>query len=310
MNALLAQLAARGYRSRIVDVSHLQDLWEDIEKHRRQGCLGEELYEEHMSGLSFHPPVSLPGARSIIVVAVPQPRIRFTFTWRGQPLALDVPPTYLHGHEAEQHIRDLLAKVLSPRGYQVAPAVLPEKLLVVRSGLGAYGRNSISYVAGLGSFHRPIALYCDAPCPEDHWHDLQMLDRCQNCVACVRACPTGAVAAERFFLQAERCLTLHNERPADVPFPSWLDPAWHNCLVGCLHCQRICPENRVVWSWVVEGAAFTEEETAFLQEGVSIEQLPATTMEKLKQSDLAQLLEVLPRNLSVLLDQASACDQA
>jgi len=33
-------------------------------------------------------------------------------------------------------------------------------------------------------------------------------------------------------------------------------------------------------------------------------------MEKLKQSDLAQLLEVLPRNLSVLLDQASACDQA
>jgi len=38
---------------------------------------------------------------SIILVAVPQPRTRFTFTWHGQQLALDVPPTYLHWREAE-----------------------------------------------------------------------------------------------------------------------------------------------------------------------------------------------------------------
>jgi len=188
----------------------------------------------------------------------------------------------------------------------VAPAVLPEKLLVVRSGLGAYGRNNISYVPGLGSFHQPIALYSGVPCPEDHWHDLRMLERCQSCVAYQHGCPTGAIAVERFVLRAERCLTFHNERSSDVPFPSWINPIWHNCLVGCLHCQRVCPENQAVWPWVVEGVAFTEEETALLRERVPLDQLPATTIEKLKQSELADLLEVLPRNLNAFLDATRA----
>jgi hypothetical protein len=38
-------------------------------------------------------------------------------------------------------------------------------------------------------------------------------------------------------------------------------------------------------------------------------QLPGTTIEKLKQSDLADLLEVLPRNLSMFLDEVQACDR-
>jgi epoxyqueuosine reductase len=306
MKALLSQLAARGYRSRILAIHHLRDLQEDFEGCLYRGLLDEEVYQEHLSGLSFQPPDSLPEARSIIVVAVPQPRTRFTFTWHDRPLALDVPPTYLHWREAEQHVRALLVAILNPQGYQVAPAVLPEKLLVVRSGLGVYGRNNISYVPGLGSFHRPIALYSDAPCPADHWYDLRTLERCQSCVACQHGCPTGAIAAERFLLRAKRCLTFHNERPTDVPFPSWIDPAWHNCLVGCLHCQRVCPENRAIWPWVVEGASFTEEETSLLQEGIPFDQLPGTTIEKLKQSDLADLLEVVPRNLSTFLDAIRA----
>jgi epoxyqueuosine reductase len=304
METLSAQLAARGYRGRIVTIHHLHDLREDIEEHRRQGRLDEELYQEHVSGLSFCPPDSLPEAQSIIVVAVPQPRVRFTFTWHGQPLTLVVPPTYLHWREADQYIQNLLADILNPQGYQVAPAVLPEKLLAVRSGLGVYGRNNLCYVPGLGSFHRPVALYSDVPCLADPWHDLEMLERCQACTACQRSCPTGAIVAERFLLRAERCLTFHNERSADVPFPQWLDPAWHNCLVGCLCCQRVCPENRDVWPWVVEGATFTEEETVLLWEGVPLDQLPAAMVQKLRQSDLVDLLEVLPRNLGAFLDVA------
>ena len=305
MKTLLSQLAARGYRSQIVAIHHVRDLQEDLEGSLHQDLLNQEVYQEHLSGLSFQPPDSLPGARSIIVVAVPQPRTRFTFTWRGQPLVLDVPPTYLHWREAKEHVRALVAAILNPHGYGVAPAALPEKLLVVRSGLGAYGRNNISYVPGLGSFHRPVALYSDVPCPADDWHDRRTLERCQSCVACQHGCPTGAIPADRFLLCAGRCLTFHNERPTDVPFPSWVDPAWHNCLVGCLHCQQVCPENRAVWPWVVEGAAFTEEETALLQEGVPLDQLPAPTIEKLKQSDLADLQEVLPRNLGAFLDRTS-----
>lgn len=304
METLSAQLAARGYRGRIVAIHRLHDLREDIEEHRRQGRLDEELYQEHMSGLSFCPPDSLPEAQSIIVVAVPQPRVRFTFTWHGQSLPLVVPPTYLHGREADQHIQNLLGDILNPQGYHVAPAVLPEKLLASRSGLGVYGRNNLCYVPGLGSFHRPVALYSDVPCLVDPWRDLEVLERCQACAACQSSCPTGAIAAERFLLRAERCLTFHNERSTDVPFPQWLDPAWHNCLVGCLCCQRVCPENRDVWPWVVEGGTFREEETALLWEGVPLDQLPPAMVQKLTQSDLVDLLEVLPRNLGAFLDVA------
>lgn len=302
MGALLSRLAAQGYQGQIVDICHLRDLQEAVEGYHRQGLLDEEVYREQLAGLTFRPPDSLPEARSIIVVTVPQPRVRFTFTWDGQSLAVDVPPTYLHSLEVDRHVRVFLGEILNPQGYQVVPAVLPEKLLVVCSGLGAYGRNNICYVPGLGSFHRPVALYSDVPSPADQWHGPLMLERCPSCVACQHTCPTGAITDERFLLRAEQCLTFFNERPTDVPFPSWLDPAGHNCLVGCLHCQRVCPENRAVWPWVVEGAAFTEAETRLLRDGVSLDQLPAPTIEKLKQSDLVSLLEMLPRNLGAFLD--------
>ena len=98
-----------------------------------------------------------------------------------------------------------------------------------------------------------------------------MMDLCQKCTACLRHCPTGAITSERFLLRAERCITFHNEEPSDVPFPAWLDASWHNCLVGCLHCQSICPENKDYLAWVGEGAKFSAEETALLVEGVPLD---------------------------------------
>ena len=128
-----------------------------------------------------------------------------------------------------------------------------------------------------------------------------MMERCQTCQACLRNCPTGAITGERFLLHAERCITFHNEEPGDVPFPAWMDPSWHNCLVGCLHCQSICPENKDVLAWIEDGAEFTAHETALLLDGVSLDRLPATTAEKLQHWDLVDLVDVLPRNLKVLL---------
>jgi epoxyqueuosine reductase len=237
------------------------------------------------------------------VVAVPQPQIQVTFTWNGEPLPLIIPPTYVAYRETDKQAEDLVTKVLAPQGYQVAQAVLPKKLLAVRSGLGTYGKNNICYVSGMGSFHRLAAFYSDLPCPEDNWQELQMMDSCQNCSACVRNCPSGAIPSERFLLRAERCITFHNERGGDFPFPAWLDPSWHNCLVGCLDCQRICPQNKDFVEWVEEGAEFSQEETALLLERVSLDQLSAATVRKLEQLDLIEYLDGLPRNLGVFFDK-------
>jgi epoxyqueuosine reductase len=316
---LFSQLEERGYQGRIVDIQHLGDLQEEIEGRYRQGLFDEEFYQESFTWLTFSPPDSLPEARSLIVVAVPQPQIRVVFTWNGETLPLIIPPTYVAYEETNKRVKDLLAGILGPAGYRVAQAALPKKLLAVRSGLGTYGKNNICYVPGMGSFHRLEAFYSDLPCQEDNWQESQMMDSCQNCSACLRNCPTGAIpstlrrgsgqasfrtgASERFLLRAERCITFHNERAGDVPFPAWLDPSWHNCLVGCLHCQRVCPQNKDFLEWVEEGAEFSQEETALLLEGVPLDQLPAATVRKLKQLDLTEYLDGLPRNLGVFFSR-------
>jgi epoxyqueuosine reductase len=345
---LFSQWEEWGYDGRVVAIQHLGDLQEEIEGRYRQGLFDEEFYQEWLTRFAFSPPDSLPEARSIIVVAVPQPQTRVTFTWAcpepcpehsrrgsrrdGEPVQFIIPPTYFE-QKTENRVRELLARVLEPAGYRVAEAVLPKKLLAVRSGLAAYGRNNISYVPGMGSFHGLVAVYSDLPAQADNWREPQMMESCQNCSACLRHCPVGAIpsaspldpstlrqgsgqaglragsardelragTSERFLLHAERCITFHNEKPGDVPFPAWMDPSWHNCLIGCMHCQRICPQNKEFLHWVEERVEFSQEETALLLQGVALDQLPLAMAKKLEQSDVVELLDVLPRNLSVLL---------
>jgi epoxyqueuosine reductase len=299
---LLSQLAQQGYQGRIVSIAYLGALQGELEGHYRQGLLDQELYRTYLAGFSFSPPDTLPGARSIIVVAVPQPQTQVTFTWNGEAVRFVIPPTYPE-RETERRVWELLTEVLEPAGYRVAKAILPKKLLAVRSGLAAYGKNNITYVTGMGSFHGLVAAYSDLPAPEGNWRQAQMLEACQKCSACLRHCPASAITSERFLLHAERCITYHNEKPSDVPFPTWMDPAWHNCLVGCLHCQRVCPQNREVWQWVQDGAEFSQEETALLLEGVPLDQLPSAVAEKLEQLEMDSYAQVLSRNLNALLSQ-------
>jgi epoxyqueuosine reductase len=155
----------------------------------------------------------------------------------------------------------------------------------------------------MGSFFQLISYYSDLPCHEDGWRDARMMKRCENCQACMRSCPTGAIAPDRFLLHAERCITFLNERNGDTPFPSWFDPSWHNCLYGCLYCQRACPENKRFLNWIGEKEEFSEEETELLIGGQLPNNLPCKTLEKLANLDLADSdsLDNLPRNLRVFL---------
>lgn len=300
---LLQQLEESGYQGRIVASQRVHDLQEEIETRHREGLLDETFFHKRLTSFVFSAFESLPGAQSLIVVAVRQPQFRFIFTWNGEQVPLIVPPTYLHWQKIDKQVEDTLAEILRAKGYWVAPASLPKKLLAVRSGLAAYGKNNITYVEGMGSFHRLAVFYSDCPCSQDEWQESKMMERCEKCSACLRSCPSGAISAERFLLYAEKCLTFHNEEPSDVPFPAWLDPSWHNCLVGCLHCQSICPENKDFLEYVEEGAEFSAEETALLADGVPLDQLPAATTEKLERTDLVDLLDVLPRNLQVHLER-------
>jgi epoxyqueuosine reductase len=117
----------------------------------------------------------------------------------------------------------------------------------------------------------------------------------------MKACPTGAISADRFLLKAERCLTFHNERRGD--FPRWIKPAWHNCLVGCLYCQKACPVNKDVPLSIEDGPVFSEKETALILQGAPQNGLPQNSLEKLQKMDMTEYLPVLGRNLNALLSQ-------
>jgi epoxyqueuosine reductase len=293
---LYVRLEKRGYRGKIVPIEHLQELQKDLEGHRRTGAFCEEIYQKYFVQLDYRVPMSLPATKSCIIVAIPQPQVKVSFTLNGTAIPLLIPPTYAYAVDVQ--VKNFLGHLLEPDGYHLEKMILPLKLLAVRSGLAQYGKNNITYVPGMGSFQRLVAFCTDFPCLEDPWQAPQVMESCQACSACLKGCPTGAIASDRFLLHVERCLTLHNERIET--FPTWLEASWHNCLIGCLLCQTCCPVNQPVLNWIEEQATFSEDETTLLLQGVSPDSLPAETANKLEALGILGDVALLPRNLGVL----------
>ena len=303
IDGLFFALKKRGYQGRIVSTEHLPELKAEILERFKEGFFDDEFYRLRLSFFDFKTPTSLPDAKSIIVIAVPRPQAQATFTFEGKKETLILPPTYVGYQRTTDQIAEFLTYIFESKGYRIAKTVLPLKILAVRSGLAEYGMNNITYVPGMGSFLQLTAFYSDLPCKEDTWQEAQMMQLCEKCQACRRACPTSAISSDRFLLHGERCISYRNERKGDVPFPSWLDLSWHNCLYGCLHCQRVCPVDKPFVNWVEEKEEFSQEETKQLLRGQLLNRLHSTTLKKLKNLDLADSdsLDNLPRNLNVFL---------
>lgn len=296
-NQIYERFAQKGWKGKIVSISHLGELHKEIEEHRENGLLDETLYEEYLASFDFNVSETFDRTASVIIVAAPQPQVRITVAYQGRIFPVIIPPTY--DMATDHHIKDALESVLKPEGFRLVKKRLPEKLIAARSGLARYGKNNITYVTGMGSFHRPAVYISDLPCLEDNWGDFKLLKTCDGCTACLDACPTQAIVPERFLIHAEQCITFHNERPGE--FPKWLDPLWHNCLVGCLSCQNICPMNQKLMDRIVDGPAFSEEETAYLFDHTPQEDVAEKTRKKIDTLCLTEYGDVLGRNLKALI---------
>ncbi|MBY9003089.1 MAG: 4Fe-4S binding protein [Candidatus Lokiarchaeota archaeon] len=291
----------KGYKARFVDAKHIPDLKNDIQQ--QKAYMYPKFYEEYKKYFEFIPEVDFGIIKSLIVIAVPVPQFEITFQYNSKPLSLKIPPTYLYGQKIVDDLEELSKSILNPEGYNINYGRFPVKTLAVRSGLAKYGRNNITYVSGMGSFHRLVPFYSDVPIEEDIWVEREMMDECEKCNACMNNCPTGAISNERFLLKVDRCLTYHNEQPGHVPFPEWIDRSWHNCIVGCLHCQKVCPMNKKVKNWIEKGPSFNEKETKILLQGTNFDDLPQELKNKFKEYDFMNDFETIPRNLGVFLNE-------
>jgi epoxyqueuosine reductase len=287
---------------RAVPVSRLAELRDDLARVDRTGQVSDnEIFRGYLAGFAFSPPEDFPGARSVIVLAVRDDPLEIVFQHRGVRHVVPVPPGYSYLRTPQGAVEEAVRRdVLGDPEARIEPVKLPVKLLAARCGLARYGRNNITFVDGMGSYHALRGFYTDRSFPAGEWHPARLLRQCKGCDVCIRRCPTGCIAQDRFVIDVGRCVTLYNER--SEPIPDWVDPAAHNALVGCLRCQAPCPVNLEHAGRTERLAEIDEEETAMLLEGGKDARLKASVEEKLARFGLVGDLAHLGRNLRLVLE--------
>jgi len=285
---------------RTVSIIHLKDLQTEINEWKRNGLITKKFYGQNYGEFTFQPPTTLHNTCSIIVIGIPQKITPVEFFHKGKRYQTVIPPTYVYS-EVRTVCKGILSRILQKKGYSVDRAILPLKLLAVKSGLGQYGKNNICYVDGMGSFTRLEAFYTDYEFPTDDWHKKEIMESCTTCSLCQNACPTHCIPKERFLIHADHCLTYLNENKED--FPSWVTVQSHNALVGCMHCQIICPQNKKFLQLNEKTINFSEEETSIILQKTLREHVSPTLAKKLAILDIDEYYSLLERNLTVLMNK-------
>lgn len=300
--AVLERLEAAGLKARAVPTERLAELRDELARLRADGIVGSRV-GGYLAGFFHDENPAVPGkVRSLFIVASPSPIGRAVFHHNGEARTAQIPPTYLDDVRTPEVIAAQINEALAPFGY--AAAILrrvPRKMLAAHAGLAEYGRNNVCYVEGMGSFAM-LSCYCsDMPCEEDGWQEARRMAVCEGCRVCTTCCPTGAILPERDAIDAERCLTLHNEADSAVPFPDWIDVRAHNSLIGCMRCQAACPANRAYLGMITDVVTFDGAETLELLSGLPMEALSASTREKARLLNMDTYYEAVARNLRALL---------
>jgi epoxyqueuosine reductase len=200
---------------------------------------GTMAYLERRLGERLDPQRVLPGARSVIAVALNYFQGDADASWA--PVA-----RYAWGrdyHDVMPPRLEALGRVLAEacgarsRAYVDTGPVL-ERDLAARAGLGWIGKNTMLLHPAVGSWFFIGVLLTTAELP----HDTPLPDRCGSCRACLDVCPTGAFV-EPYVLDARRCISyLTIEHRGEVA-PE-LQPLVGEWEFGCDLCQSVCPWNR------------------------------------------------------------------
>lgn len=136
------------------------------------------------------------------------------------------------GQKIEQQVGQL--------GYRpfVDSAPVLERPLAEKAGLGWVGKHSLLINKKAGSWFFIGELMVDLALPVDQAVD----NKCGQCVACLKICPTQAIVAP-YIVDGRRCisyLTIELQGAIPVEFRK----AIGNRIYGCDDCQLICPWNR------------------------------------------------------------------
>ena len=220
----------------------------------REGAHGEMNYMQRGEEKRCDPQKVLPGAKSIVVLAVNY----FQGEKSGigfQPIShrqdADATPAtgriarYAWGDDYHEIIEAKLDKIdqfLSGFGGQqkcyVDTGPILERDHAAQSGTGWHGKNTMLIDERLGTWFFLAEILTTLELPADQ----AVRDRCGTCERCIKACPTGAITAPHR-LDARRCISyLTIELKGSIPLE--LRPLIGDRIFGCDDCLDVCPWNR------------------------------------------------------------------
>lgn len=135
-------------------------------------------------------------------------------------------------------ILDRVAAELSARGHRAEclhdDARLVDRAAAVRAGVGWWGKNTMVLMPGYGPWILLGSVVTDAPLDPSE----PMRRGCGTCLACLPACPTGALTAPGV-LDARLCLAFRLQAPGEIPLS--LRAAVGDRVYGCDDCLEACP---------------------------------------------------------------------
>ncbi|HNP68475.1 MAG TPA: tRNA epoxyqueuosine(34) reductase QueG [Aequorivita sp.] len=212
-----------------------------LENWLKKNMHGEMAYMENHFDKRLDPTLLVPDSKSVISL------ILNYFPSETQTSETYKISKYAYGTDYHFIIKDKLKQLMDfiseeigevqGRAFVDSAPVL-DKAWAAKSGLGWIGKHSNLLTKQLGSFYFIAELIIDL----DLEYDTPVTDHCGSCTACIDACPTNAIVADRV-VDGSKCISyytieLKNEIPTSEKgkFEDW--------MFGCDICQDVCPWNR------------------------------------------------------------------
>jgi len=141
-----------------------------------------------------------------------------------------------------EHCCGVIMEYLNEKGYNAVKREREEKIalkpLAVKAGIGVYGKNSLVYAGGFGSWIYLECVITDAPLEAEERP--YKLSDCGDCTVCMEACPTNAIK-EPYKVIPSLCIAQWLD---GVPISHQFREEVGNRLTGCEICQEVCPKNQ------------------------------------------------------------------
>ena len=191
------------------------------------------------------PRLLLPSAKSVVCVAINY----FRPEQHADDPGVGKISRYAWGDDYHDVLRDKLKALLEwirEREPEVEGKVcvdtspMMDKAWAARAGLGWIGKHTNLITKEFGSWVFLGELLLSI---ELDYDSLIEADHCGKCVACIDACPTGAIIAP-YQLDATRCISYGTIELREAELPEPIRSNLENWVFGCDICQDVCPWSR------------------------------------------------------------------